>query len=468
MTVMICHASSWLRTTIPRCWSAGRRSAGRSRSSRGSWSPSWRLVRLSAMATCRGTTRPSPSGAKTDRRQAPPLSGGSSWTASRAPTGSATGLGPVVEPVGELGDDLAGGTERGAVEAGDEHLADRGAGAGRWRGGRQVDPPGGLGDDGVDHGRQRVDRVCPCAGAVDGGHRARHGRCQPVDVGPVDHGRHPLHTVHRTALLGPGRGGGPLGAQCRDHRAPGDQAHGQHGDPPEPGQAATGARAAVTGANGHQPARARRRRRSPRRRRGRPTAGQPAGGLPTRRPEPRPRRGATTRSAMSTTASAGPPAQTTRRPPDHEPWSWANGATMPGSSPGGAGRKAASAAVEPVALLLEVGHHLGPLWAREPAHDVELLLGVVEESFQRRLPGAAVSLEDLELGRVGFTARSGFDQRIELPREQIQCASGTSRRRLRPRPPPGLFGDPRPRAVLGGSVDHGQCIRVGRNRCGPR
>jgi hypothetical protein len=91
VTPMSSKASSWLRTTSPRRWPPGRLSTGRSRSRRTVSSARWRFDRPSTRATSRGTMRPSWPGPSTERNQAPPLSGGSSWTTRRASTGPRTG-----------------------------------------------------------------------------------------------------------------------------------------------------------------------------------------------------------------------------------------------------------------------------------------------------------------------------------------------------------------------------------------
>ncbi len=82
-TVISSQASVWLRYTCPRRRPPGRSSAGSSRSRRVRSSASGVVARLSVSACSTGRRPPSAPGPSTERNQAPPLSGGSSWTTSR-------------------------------------------------------------------------------------------------------------------------------------------------------------------------------------------------------------------------------------------------------------------------------------------------------------------------------------------------------------------------------------------------
>ena len=92
VVVISSQASGWLRYTCPRRWPPARRSSGRRRSSRASSSARGFVARLSVRATSIGSRPPSAPGPSTDRNQASPLSGGSSWTTRLGRAPLSTGL----------------------------------------------------------------------------------------------------------------------------------------------------------------------------------------------------------------------------------------------------------------------------------------------------------------------------------------------------------------------------------------
>ena len=230
VTVISSHASSWLRYTWPRRRAPARRSRAKIRSRRASSSARGLVSLPSARASSIGSSVPSAPGPSTERNQASPLSGGSSWTTSvgwrRRPAR------PPVDPLGHLGPGGDRCLERRAVEAGDERLGDGGGGAGHRRRGRELELPAASQGDGVDHRAQHVEGDGPGVGAGEGGDRAGHGVGQAGDLGLVDQGRRPADVqVHGLALRLPLAAEGGHDAALRDEADGGDR------DPAEPGDA---------------------------------------------------------------------------------------------------------------------------------------------------------------------------------------------------------------------------------------
>jgi hypothetical protein len=332
---------------------------------------------------------------------------------------------PPLEAADDLGAGAGRGIERGAVEPG-EHGLGRIDGGADLRGRRGVlDPAGGVGGDGVDHRAEHGDGDVAGVGAVEHGHGPGHGAPHLVDADLVGEGRDPLHHVlcggaGLVALARPGPAAGPQG---RDDRAAGDQLHPPGGEVPEPRDAPVGPLAALAGghrdeppegvADGDGPGTG-----PPAARQGdrlvvAPPVGRRAGGGE--------QLGQLLLGGGLRAAARAPRHQAVARAPRQLELDLAGRLPACVLRHGGQAEIAAGALGQvvqrdgvPVALRLEVGHHLVPLLAGEATDRVELLLGVHEEAIEHRDPRGAVLLEQRELLRGRLVSGRGDGRVLEV------------------------------------------------------
>ena len=79
---------------------------------------------------------------------------------------------------------------------------------------------------------------------------------------------------------------------------------------------------------------------------------------------------------------------------------------------GGSGQEVVCG-IEPAQLLLEVGDHLVAFRAVQLADCIQVVLGLLEQTFERQQPGARVGLEECQLvccgGALGGRPGGGFE-----------------------------------------------------------
>ena len=366
-----------------------------------------------------GSRPPSAPRPSTERNQASPRSGGSSWRTSVVLATPLTWLRPLVEPLRHLG---AGGDrrrERRAVEAGDEGLADVGGVADHRRRGRALELLARLQRDRVHDGADHLERDRARVLAREHRDRAGHGAGEPADVAVVDPGRRPAHVqVHDLAL------GVPLGPQAGHDAALGHQPDRRDGDPPEPADArADAVLVALTAADGDdQPAERlfdgdRQRGGAQAVREGDVGVDGPAEARAAERLEAVGEVGVRVGDHVGAAGPDDDRAVLPRRLQPDLAGGVRGGDEHLGPGAGGADEQVVGG-FEAVEVGLDVGHHLGALGTLDAADGLEVVLGLVHQPLEDQAPCDGIGFEHRPLlsgsDALSCCPRRGFESTCEF------------------------------------------------------